>query len=106
MLASCGGLRQELVGRGCGGIRGDLSDGRGASRRRALAIWTGCPRLVLLCGTRGGESCEEDGDLPAHADHVLPSPAQHGLLRPSLSEPGYPPAWRLRQPDRAPAPAW
>ena len=78
---------------------------RGAERRRAVAIGTGCPRLVLLRGTRPRRRRAEDGLLPAHRDHVPPPSARHGVLRPAVPESGHAPARRLRQSDRSTSPA-
>ena len=47
----------------------------------------------------------QDGLLPHHRDDVAAARAQHGLVRPALPEPGHDAARRIREPDRAAAPA-
>src|SRR5207253_8939506 len=106
MLVPSDGLRQGFLDRRRSGLRRNLSRRWFARRRRTVTLRQRRPRLVLLFGAGGREYRTQDGLLSDHRDDESAPPTEHGILRPPLSQPGHPTPRRVRQPHRAPTPAW
>jgi hypothetical protein len=65
----------------------------------------GRSRLVFLLNAGGGCDGPQDGLLSHHRDDDPAPPAEHGVIRPALSQPGHPSARWIRQSHRPPTPA-